>query len=206
SFFIQSLFLFIMKHNYVSMVAMAATMAAATLTFSGCGASKEWAATNPVEEYQQADPARRAYGKGQHFKEMTARNVAEAQARAQFARAIATKVTSASTENSVSRELFSADATSGNTATYQAAVVNDRVSAIAQEVIANAVVVKSLKKQLPNKEWEYWICVEYNGSVADLATVFAKKVEQRISNEDKTRMDYDFDKYRKEVEAALEKK
>jgi hypothetical protein len=65
--------------------------------------------------------------------------------------------------------------------------------------------VKTVKFLLPNNQYEVWVCLEYQAGVEALASNVAKKVQQRISDEDKLKMNFEFDQYRKRVEAELEK-
>ena len=191
-----------MQKGYLNAAALAA-MAGIMSMLAGCGSSKEWVEANPVEKYAQEQPVLRAAGKGEHFKEMTARSVAEAQARAQFARAIANKITTATSEGALAAELFSADAKQGGRVTDQGAMTADAVLAIAEGVVSNTVVVRNIKKQHPNGEWEYWVCIEYNGDVAKLAGDFSRSIRQRIPEEKKRQMQDELDAFDAKVEAAL---
>jgi hypothetical protein len=180
---------------------------------AGCGSSKSQSSVagakeikqNACEEYQLASPATRAVGTGTHFKEATARNIAEVQARAQFARAIATAITASTSEEAMGYEQYSGEVKTGDKVTDQGSKVNDMAQGIAKETIANTVVVKTVKFLLPNNQYEVWVCLEYQAGVEALASNVAKKVQQRISDEDKMKMNFEFDQYRKRVEAELEK-
>ncbi|GHT10487.1 hypothetical protein AGMMS4956_01930 [Bacteroidia bacterium] len=179
---------------------------------AGCGTTKVVDSTgkkaivsDPCEELQQQQPAKRAVGKGTHFKEMTARNIAEAQGRAQFARALSAAVKTATDEQGYSFELYSADAKTGGAVTDQGSKSNDLVSSVANEVVANTVVIKTSKYQLPNDQFEVWVCLEYQKSVAEMAAEVAKKVAQRIPDEQKMKMNFEFDRYRERIEKELEK-
>jgi hypothetical protein len=160
---------------------------------------------NPCEQAQSEKPAMRAAGKGTHFKEMSARNIAELQARAVFARAISSKIKTATSEEVLRYDIYSGDATSGNSVTDQGSKSNDFAQSIAEGIVANTVVIKTYKLLLPNKQYEYWVCLEYQGDVAQIASDIAKKVEQRIPDEQKFKMNFEFEQYRKRIEAELKK-
>jgi len=160
---------------------------------------------NPCEQAQSEKPAMRATGKGTHFKEMTARNIAELQARAVFARALSSKIKTATSEEALGYDLYSGDPASGNSVTDQGSKSNDFVQSIAEGIVANTVVIKTYKLLLPNKQYDYWVCLEYQGDVAQMAADIAKKVEQRIPDEQKFKMDFEFEQYRKRIEVELEK-
>jgi hypothetical protein len=199
-----------MKKMYLK-IAVAAMSAAVAVT--GCGGTKAVSDSsgkkeivkNACEELQELKPATRAVGKGTHFKEMTARNIAEAQGRAQFARALSAAVKSATDEQGYSFELYSGDAKTGGAVTDQGSKSNDLVSSVANEVVANTVVIKTSKFQLPNNQFEMWVCLEYQKSVAEMAAEVAKKVAQRIPDDQKMKMNFEFDRYRERIEKELEK-
>jgi hypothetical protein len=154
---------------------------------------------------QEEKPTLRAVGIGQHFKESTARNIAEAQARAQFARSLATKVKTSTSEEAVGYEVYSGDVATGNSVSDQGSKVNDFVDAVANEVVAGTVPIKISKYILPNKQYKVYVCLEYQKGVSELAAEVAKRVEQKIPDEQKLKMNFEFEQYRKRVEAELEK-
>jgi hypothetical protein len=194
---------------------LAALAVCASVMVTGCKSSKSSQSSvvgaqeikqNVCEELQQEKPATRAVGTGTHFKESTARNIAETQARAQFARAVASAITASTTEEALGMEQYSGDTKSGNKVTDQGAGVNDFATSIAEQTIANTVIIKTVKYLLPNNQYEVWVCLEYQAGVEALAANVAKKVQQRISDEDKMRMNFEFEQYRKRIESELEKK
>jgi hypothetical protein len=185
----------------------------ATITFTGCKSSKNISSSigaveipsNVCETMAEMKPATRTAGKGTHFSEMTARNIAEMQARGQFARAIATKIKTATGEESFGYNLYSGDTQSGNSVQDQGQKTNDSALSIAEGVVANTVVIKSAKFKLPNQQFEYWVCLEYQAGVAEMATEIARKVEQKIPDEQKLKMNFEFEQFRKKMEDELEK-
>ncbi|GHT42357.1 hypothetical protein AGMMS49965_13700 [Bacteroidia bacterium] len=191
----------------------AATAAIAGVMITGCGSSKPVAQakgatvvqSNICEQMQEEKPATRAVGKGTHFKEQTAKNIAETQARAQFARALSSKIKTATSEETLGYDLYSGDAASGSAVTDQGAKQNDLVQSIANEAVSNTIVIKTYKELLPNNQYNVWVCLEYQAGVAEIASSVAKKVQQRIPDEQKMKMNFEFDQYRKRVEAELEK-
>jgi uncharacterized alkaline shock family protein YloU len=64
--------------------------------------------------------------------------------------------------------------------------------------------IKTSKHTLPNKQFKVYVCLEYDKDLAEMAADIAKGVEQRISDEDKLKMTFEFEEYRKQVEAKLE--
>jgi hypothetical protein len=195
-------------------IAMAVVAIAAGVAIIACGGTKQVAQAPPgateqseniCERLQSEAPAKRATGKGTHFKEMTARNIAERQARAAFVRAISSVIKTSTSEDALGYDIYSGDATTGNAATDQGSKSNDFAQGVAEGIVANTVIIKTYKVLLANKQYEYWVCLEYQGDVAQLATTIAKKVEQKIPDEQKHKMNFEFEQYRKRVEAEFEK-
>jgi hypothetical protein len=187
---------------------------AAGVTVTSCGGSKaslqsttgQQAVEQDIcEKLQEEKPTLRAVGIGQHFKESTARNIAEAQARAQFARSLASKIKASTSEDAGSYEVYSGDAAAGNSVSDQGAKSNDFVDAATEEVVVGAVPIKISKYILPNKQYKVYVCLEYQKGVSALAAEVARGVEQKIPDEQKLKMNFEFEQYRKRVEAALEK-
>ncbi|GHT39441.1 hypothetical protein AGMMS49965_05440 [Bacteroidia bacterium] len=188
----------------------AAAAVAAGVMMVGCGSSKKAThgkvvAQNVCEELYEKKPTTRAVGQGTHFKEQTARNIAEVQARAQFARAISAQVKTATSEEAVGYDLYSGDVAAGNAVSDQGAKQNDMAQSIANEAVNSMVTIKTYKELLPNNQYNVWVCLEYQAGVADLAEKVARRVQQRIPDEEKMKMNFEFDQYRKRVEAELEK-
>jgi hypothetical protein len=197
------------KHFFIAVMALTA----AVMT-TACGSKKQSLQSvtgqqamevDICQKMQEEKPAIRAYGVGEHFKEMTARNIAEAQARGQFARMLAAKMKTATTEHGGKAEEYSGDETSGNSVSDQMAKDNDFVQSIASEVVANMVTIKTSPYRLPNKQYKIYVCLEYQAGVSKMATDIAKRVEQSISDENKLKMNFEFERYRKQIEEELEK-
>jgi len=161
---------------------------------------------NECQKEADKKPALRAYGLGQHFREMTARNIAETQARAQFARAIASAITTSTEDNANSNVAYDGDESGANIIDSQNAGVNDFERGIAEEEIRNTTVILTCPTFNPTtKQYQVSVCIEYNEGVAVLASNVAKKV-QKLSDERKLKMNFEFEQYRKRIEAELEKK
>jgi hypothetical protein len=187
----------------------AAIAACSGVMVSGCGSGKKVTQgtvvqQNICEEMYEKKPATRAVGQGTHFKEQTARNIAEVQARAQFARAISAQIKTATSEEAVGYDLYSGDVASGNAVSDQGAKQNDFAQSIANETVNSMVVIKTYKLLLPNNQYTVWVCMEYQAGVADIAAKVAKRVQQRIPDEEKMKMNFEFEQYRKRIKAELE--
>jgi uncharacterized alkaline shock family protein YloU len=197
------------KHFLVAVMALGASV-----MITACGSKKQALQTTTgqvaieqdvCEKIQEEKPAVRAVGVGEHFKEMTARNIAEVQARGQFARMLGSKIKTSTAQDAGGYSLYSGDSTSGDSVDDQMAKANDFVQSITSEVAANMVLIKTSKYILPNKQYKVYVCLEYDGSVSKMATDIAKRVEQRIPDEEKLKMNFEFERYRKQIEEELEK-
>jgi hypothetical protein len=195
------------KVRTILFAAAAATAAGATvMMMSACGATKGgWDTNNPCQELQEEKPAIRAVGKGTHFKEMTARNIAETQARAEFARKIAPKITTATREEAAAIEKYSGNSGTGDSENDQNSASNDLSQSIAEAVVANTTTIKTIHKQLPNKQFEYWVCIEYQKGISDMAAEIAKKVMQRIPDEEQAKIRENHKNFRDDIEKELNK-
>jgi hypothetical protein len=200
-----------MKTKQFLMVGMTVT---ASIMIMACGSTKQSLqnTTGQVaieqdicEKLQEEKPLVRAVGTGQHFREATARNIAEVQARAQFARTLGPKIKASTADDGGGNALYSGDDLSGNAVDDQMAKINDFAQSIANEVVAGMVLIKTSKYMLPNKQYKVYVCLEYQKGVSEMATRIATKVEQKISDEQKLKMNFEFEQYRKRIEEELEK-
>ena len=53
--------------------------------------------------------------------------------------------------------------------------------------------------------YQVFVCLEYQAGVAQLAKDLAKKVEQQVSDEERMKMNFEFEKFRQRVEEELKK-
>jgi hypothetical protein len=193
-----------------------ATVVAAAGIMSSCGGTKpisQQSATGFVDMEKdicqtmaEEKPDIRAWGSGQHFKEMTARNIAEAQARGQFVRALAAAITASTGENANANAAYDGDANGANIAGAQNAGSADWVQSIANGEISNTAVIQSSKKFNPaTKQYLFYVCIEYREGISALANSIARKVE-KLSQDRKLEMNFEFEQYRDRIQAELEKK
>jgi uncharacterized alkaline shock family protein YloU len=161
---------------------------------------------NPCDQLREEKPATRAVGQGTNFQEQTARNIAEMQARASFVRAIATKIKAATATDSYGASAHHANANSeSSTVSDQWAGQNDFATSIAEGVIRNTVVIKTYKELKDNNQYDVWVCLEYHGDIAKMAEEIAAQVQQQIPDSERMRMNFEFEQFRKRVEAELAK-
>ncbi len=149
-------------------------------------------------------PETRAYGRASSYDLSTAVEYAELDARAKFARAIASKILTAQSRDNVSYDKAATNANGTRYVRDEGAKRNSTAEGIAKEVIRNAVVINTSQYQLADGSYETWVCLEYRDGVAKLANEISRKVEQQISDEDRLKMNFEFEKFRKHIEEELQ--
>ena len=191
------------------------------LTISSCGSSNKVPQAskaeqeNPygtevfktdAEKYAEEAPGKRAVGKGVSFSESTARELAEMDARAQMSRAIDAAIVSASKRSNVDINQYAGGNNEGKTATDGGLQSNTLDKSISSNIVANANVVKTNKFYGKDRKYTIFVCLEYNGSVADIAQKAAQLVKQRVSDKDREKIQAEHEKFQKEIEKDLEGK
>lgn len=198
-----------------SLKSMLATVGT-VIVLTGCGSSKS--VSNPpavnqsmqklaeIECQQIAEqrPDIRAWGSGVSFDEMKARNYAMLQARSEFAKAIASKVIAATSQGGTDYEKASTDGSRGAMVRDESKISNDDAIAVAENVVKNAVVIKTERFMLNDGSYKVYVCLEYREGVGKLADAIARGVEQRISDDERLKMQFDLDQFRKRYEEKLE--
>lgn len=148
-------------------------------------------------------PAIRKYGNGVHYKEATARNIAEAQARASFARSIAAAIVTATEEIGVSLSKYAGDDTTGKSVSDESSEANDMVSSIASEIVNNTHPIKTTRYLKPNNQYNVYVCLEYMGSENQMAKDIETAVKDKISPDDRTKLEERHDNFRQRVLNSL---
>ncbi len=193
----------------------------AALSFSSCGSQKAVSTGAPKSTVNSAigqalpeepcitlaeeAPAIRKYGNGIHFKESTARNIAEAQARASFARSIAAAIATATEEIGVSLEKYAGDETTGHSVSDQSGESNDFVMSIAQEVVRNTHPIKVSRYIKSNNQYNIYVCLEYMGSENQMVEKAESALKDKISPEDRAKLEQRHNDFRQRVLNAISK-
>lgn len=157
----------------------------------------------PCIALAEESPAIRKYGNGQHFKEATARNIAEAQARASFARSIAAAIQTATEEVGVSLEKYAGDNESGRSVADQSGESNDYIMSIAKEVVKNTHPIKTSRYLKPNNQYNVYVCLEYMGSENQMAEQVESAVKDKIAPDDRVKIEKRHDDFRQRVLNAM---
>ena len=160
-------------------------------------------ALNPCEEYSLKATSQRAVGTGVHFRETTADNLAQLNARANLAKALQQCVQAATKNYADGKELFAADGESSSYVTDQSAGVADSEAGWAKELIKGAPVVMKRKYKTPDNQWRIYVCVEYQESVAEMAAKITKVFNEKLTQEQKARIDFNEQKFKQEMQEAM---
>ena len=161
-------------------------------------------AADPCDEYAMLDPVKRASGIGTHFKEATATNIAQTNARANLAKALQTMIKAATKTYAGSHELFTADETESASITDQSGKTEDFELSLAKGLVKGAPIVKKSRYKTPNNQWKIFVCVEMNASIAEIAAEVAKSYAEKLTPEQKTRIDFDAYKFEESLKEEFE--
>lgn len=155
------------------------------------------------EKYALADPVRRAVGKGVSFNESTARNLAELDARAAMSRAIDAAVEDAAKSSSFGYQQHSGNDTSGQSAYDEGGKTNTTSASYSANIIKNTSIVKTDKFLGSNKQYTVFVCLEYNGSSAEMVRNITQNVLQRIPDNARKNINDEINAFENTVESKL---
>ena len=158
----------------------------------------------PSEKLAAEVPGKRAYGKGVSFDESTARQLAEMDARAQLSRALDAAINSAAKKVGFDITQYAGGDGEGMTATDGGRQVNALAESISQNIISGANVINTDKYYGKDRKYTIFVCLEYNGSIADIAQKATEQVKQRISDRDREKIQQENERFQQEIEKDLE--
>lgn len=157
-----------------------------------------------AENYALEKPETRAAGKGVSSRESVAVQMARLQARAAFAEAISSAIKSAAKTLSYDISQYAGDDEEGHEVNDAAEKTNTLIKSVAEQVIEGSPVVKTNKFfNKKTRRYTVFVCLEYNGEVSKLAKEVTKQLSQKISDEQRLKMDFEFEKFEKEIEKNL---
>lgn len=157
-----------------------------------------------AESYALKKPGTRAAGKGVSSRESVAVQVARAQARAAFAEAISSAVNSALKISGFDVSQYAGDDEEGHEVSDGAEKTNTMIKSVSKQLIENTQVVKTNKfYNKKTRKYTVFVCLEYNGDIAKLSKEIANKVSQKISDEQRMKIDFELENFEKEIEKEL---
>lgn len=184
---------------------------AAAMLLSSCGAQKQASSSvlrssigeslreEPCITLQEEAPAIRKYGIGQHFKEVTARNLAEMQARESFANSIKAAVIAATEEIGISMDKYAGDDKEGHSISDQSGEGNDYAMSIANEIVRNTHPIKTSRYLKSNNQYNIYVCLEYMGTENQMAEQIEKSLNDKISPDNRIKLEKRHDDFRQRV-------
>lgn len=192
------------------------TIVISAMVLSSCGGSKGVAmqdttpkkvklALDECQELAMQKPEQRAWGEGINFSLSSASNAAELQARAKFARAIAAKIIAAEQSSGLTYRQNSTNMKTSESVRDEGAKSNEDIMSIAEETIKNTVIIKTSQYMMQDGSYQVFVCLEYKEGVAKMAEEITNKVKQRVSDEDRMKMEFEFSKFRERMQEELKK-
>lgn len=183
------------------------------MIFISCGSSKK--TTTESDEVEVKDnecrslarqkPSTRAWGEATNFDMSRAISFAEMNARAKFARAIASAIESAQRTDGAGYKKGSTDGENGAQVHDDMGKYNDTNLSIAQQTVKNTVIIKDQIFKKKDGRYHAYVTLEYSGDVAEMANNIANKVKQQISDDERMKMNFEFKKFREDIENELKK-
>lgn len=176
-------------------------------TMKGITPSPEGAelASNECIDLAEQSPATRAWGNAQHFNMSDAVALAEADARGKMANAIASAVKNAVKRSGFDISQYASTDTEGHTVTDGGEQQNRLLQSIANETIENTTVIKTKRFILPNRKYNIYVCIEFQGGISGLSKTVMDGVQQKIPDEQKLKLQYEFKKFEDSVNEEIKK-
>lgn len=208
------------KTRKMKKIVLLSAISVLVLCITSCGSSKNVPQASKAEQanpygqelfktksetLEDEAPAKRASGKGVSFNESTARQLAEMDARAKLSRALDAAIISASKSAGFDITQYVGGDGEGMTKTDGGQQTNTLSKSISENIISSAIVINTDKYYGKDRKYTIFVCVEYNGSVAEIAKKAADQVKQRISDTDRSKIQKENEKFQKEIEKDLER-
>lgn len=150
-------------------------------------------------------PETRASGEGVASRLAQAKIYAEGQARGALARAIASIIKTSSEEAGLGWEKYAGNGNEGSSANDEGTKAQNITMQIADEVVRNAVVIHQDNFVQPDRRYKVFVCLEYRGDSSDMAKEIVNKVKQQVPDEERIKMEYEFQKFEKKINEELSK-
>ena len=189
-------------------------LALITLLCASCSSSKASIEGKKMEKSEQqklaeAKPAVRAWGEATPFNQSFAKTYAEGQARAEFARKLATLVQTASRQATDGADLAHSDGEYSSQGHDQGITSNAFAQQVADGLVSGLTVISTDTYKLKDGQYHVFVCMEWQGSVDKLASEMTKnyrqRVEQQVSDEDRAKMEVRYEEFRKSIEEQLKR-
>ena len=124
-------------------------------------------------ELQEKAPDRRAWGEGTDYTLSDATAYAQANARANFAYMIESAVEAGTSQSAQRYNKASTDGKHGELVSDRTGLNKNLFSVVTQQIVHNTVVIKTSPYQQKNGQYHVYVCIEYRGTVAEMASEIA---------------------------------
>lgn len=181
---------------------------------TSCSSSKASIEGKKMEKSEQqklaeAKPACRTWGEATQFNQSFAKTYAEGQARAEFARKLATMVQTASRQATDGADIAHSDGENSSQGHDQGITSNAFAQQVADGMVSGLAVISSDTYKLKDGQYHVFVCMEWQGSVDKMAQEmtqnYRKRVEQQVSDQDRAKMEVRYEEFKKSIEEQLRK-
>lgn len=197
----------IMRQFSIFQVAM---FALASIVFVSCKSSKSLVSNDEVAikvdqciELQEKAPERRAWGEGTDYTMTDATDAAQASARARFAFMLESAVEAGTSRSSQKFSKASSDGENGGLVSDRTGLDKNLYSVVTQQIVKNTVIIKTSPYKQKDGQYHVYVCIEYRGSVGEMAESITSKVDEQLSDEEKLKIQFDYQQFKKEIEEQL---
>lgn len=185
-------------------------LAIASLFFVGCKSSKPIASDGEVAvkvdqciELQEKAPERREWGEGTDYTMTDASAYALASARAKYAFKLESAVEAGTSHSAQKFNKASSNGENGGLVSDRTGLDKNFYSVVTQQIVKNTVVIKTSPYKQKDGQYHVYVCIEYRGTLEDMAESIASKVNEQLSDEEKMRIQFDYQQFKKEIEEQL---
>lgn len=186
------------------------TFAFANMLFIGCKTTKSATSDDetPIKvdqciKLQEDAPERRAWGEGTDYTMTDATAYAQASARTNFAYMLESAVEAGTSRSTQKFTKASSDGENGGLVSDRTGLEKNLYSIVTQQIVKNTTVIKTSPYKQKDGQYHVYVCIEYRGSVGEMAESITSKVNEQLSDEEKLKIQFDYQQYKKEIEEQL---
>lgn len=189
-------------------------IAAIALLCSSCSSLKVSIEGKKMEKSEQqklaeAKPACRTWGEATQFNQSFAKTYAEGQARAEFARKLATLVQTASRQATDGADIAHSDGENSSQGHDQGITSNAFAQQVADGMVSGLSTISADTYKLKDGQYHVFVCMEWQGSVDKMAQEmtqnYRKRVEQQVFDQDRAKMEVRYEEFKKSIEEQLKR-
>jgi len=161
------------------------------------------------QKLAEAKPACRSWGEATQFNQSFAKTYAEGQARAEFARKLASMVQTASRQATDGADLAHSSGEESSQGHDQGITSNAFAQQVADGMVSGLTLISSDTYKLKDGQYHVFVCMEWQGNVDQLAQEmtknYRKRVEQQVSDQDRAKMEVRYQEFMKSIEEQLKR-